>query len=346
MDADDEEYKVLLGEVIKQHAEPLIDKILGSKLSVYHRGYADRSEATDVEDLHSEAVFRLIRCINQMRFEPVDYGIKDLPKFVSKITFNVYNHYLRLKYPLRHGLKKKISYLVKSRSQFDLWIEKKDKVAGFASWKNVVFLQSDSKALAELAANRNVFMSSKLEGQSPSGMPLELLLNRLFEWAGHPIEIDALVKAVADLLEIKDHPNVDWVDGLNSIRHGEQKLGYSTADQTDKIKQIELCEYLVLLWREIKELPLRQRRALLLNLRDEKGDGLISSLSLCGIASPPEVAEVLEMGKEELVEIWNNFPLKDAAIAEMLGVTNQQVINLRKAARERLARRLLTITAN
>lgn len=346
LEVDDEQYNLRLSHIIKEHAEPLIDKILGSKLNVYHKDYLGNSESSDLEDLRSEAILRLIKCLKIMRIEPVDYGIKDLPNFVSKITFNVYNHYLRKKYPLRHGLKKKLSYLLASRVQFDLWLENKDKVAGFSSWKNIVLPPAESKVLAEFAANRQVFISNKLEGQSPSQLSLDLLLTRLFEWAGHPIEIDLLVNIIADLLEIKDHSNVDWSDQKESVGFVAKKAMHSEADQSDKTRRIELREYLILLWREIKELPVRQRKALLMSLRDENGDGLINSFSPCGIASPLEIAEVLEMDIGKLAEIWNSFPLKDAVIAEALGVTNQQVINLRKSARERLARRMLTITTN
>jgi hypothetical protein len=38
--------------------------------------------------------------------------------------------------------------------------------------------------------------------------------------------------------------------------------------------------------------------------------------------------------------VWNDLPIEDARIAELLGVTRQQVINARKSGRERLARRL------
>jgi len=34
------------------------------------------------------------------------------------------------------------------------------------------------------------------------------------------------------------------------------------------------------------------------------------------------------------------LPLEDSAIAQLFGITRQQVINLRKTARERLARRM------
>ena len=56
----------------------------------------------------------------------------------------------------------------------------------------------------------------------------------------------------------------------------------------------------------------------------------------------PEYQELLkaflEMPAEEFVEVWKRLPLSDIEIAEMLGLTRQQVINLRKCARERLAR--------
>jgi hypothetical protein len=46
------------------------------------------------------------------------------------------------------------------------------------------------------------------------------------------------------------------------------------------------------------------------------------------------------MPVERLASLWNDLPIEDVEIAEHLGVTRQQVINLRKVARERLARRM------
>ncbi len=344
LEVDDEQYKDLLGSVIKEHAEPLIDKILGSKLKVSHKGYSGGSEAGDLDDLCSEARLRLIKCLDQMRQEPSDFGIKAFPEFVAKITFNVYNQYLRIKYPQRHSLKKRIYYLLKTRSKFDIWDENKEKVAGLELWKNAHPSKADNTALPELYEDRGEYILNSLAGKSPSSIPLESLLASLFERTNHPIEINVLVDTVADLLEIKDHPVMEWSAIMHSKAGDKRHPGQATTNQPDTIRQIELREYLTLLWSEIKLLPLRQRVALLLSLRDEKGNGMINSLTPCGIASPLEVAKVLEMKREELKAIWNQFPLKDTAIAQMLGVTNQQVINLRKTARERLARRMLPIS--
>lgn len=90
------------------------------------------------------------------------------------------------------------------------------------------------------------------------------------------------------------------------------------------------------LWREIRELPPRQRVALLLHLRDDNGESALVHLG----ASRFEIAKALEMPEKELSSLWDTLPFDDNAIAARLGATRQQVINLRKCARERLARRI------
>jgi DNA-directed RNA polymerase specialized sigma24 family protein len=94
------------------------------------------------------------------------------------------------------------------------------------------------------------------------------------------------------------------------------------------------------LWREVGELPPRQRAALLLSLRDEQGGTALLLFPVTGTATIRQIAEALHLGPERFAELWNALPLDDRRIAELLGVTRQQVINLRKAARERLTRRL------
>jgi hypothetical protein len=80
--------------------------------------------------------------------------------------------------------------------------------------------------------------------------------------------------------------------------------------------------------------------ALLLNLRDDHGADLLSLLTLSGIARLHQIATALEMDARDLARLWKDLPLEDAVLAQRLGLTRQQVINLRKCARERLARRL------
>ena len=108
----------------------------------------------------------------------------------------------------------------------------------------------------------------------------------------------------------------------------------------DAALAFERRTYLVRLWEEIRQLPPRQAAALLLNLRDGQGSNAAALLPLTGIASLREMAAAVGLPPESLAGLWNRLPMEDAALADLLGVTRQQVINLRKSARERLARRM------
>lgn len=107
-----------------------------------------------------------------------------------------------------------------------------------------------------------------------------------------------------------------------------------TAPGPYRITQARL--YAQRLWEEIRLLPVNQRLVLLLNL---KGDA-IYLFPLCGVASIRQIAPVLEMPPEKLASLWNDLPLDDSALAAQLRLSRQQVINLRMAARKRLANRL------
>jgi hypothetical protein len=98
--------------------------------------------------------------------------------------------------------------------------------------------------------------------------------------------------------------------------------------------------YLESLWLEIRKLPLGQRRALLLNLRDSTGHDMTALFAHTHIATLDEVAEALELTLEEFLELSNELPMEDSVMAIQLGITRQQVINLRTSARRRLARRM------
>jgi hypothetical protein len=128
-----------------------------------------------------------------------------------------------------------------------------------------------------------------------------------------------------------------------SGRDDQRDLFLQVADPApDPASAFERRTDLFRLWEEIRQLPPRQAAALLLNLRDEQRRNAVALLPLTGVATMRDVALAIAMPVERFAEIWNRLPLDDAAIAEILGVTRQQVINLRKSARERLARRMRT----
>ncbi len=121
-----------------------------------------------------------------------------------------------------------------------------------------------------------------------------------------------------------------------SDESGEITVASSDAAPDDLVEQRDALETL---WREVLLLPRHQRVALLLNLRDEEGRGMIGLLPLIGLATQDEIAAALDMPPSRLAAIWDELPRDDEWIARELKVTRRQVINFRKCARERLWRR-------
>ena len=139
-----------------------------------------------------------------------------------------------------------------------------------------------------------------------------------------------MVGIVARFWGIRDHTS-SGLDGMENV---------ATQPLVDRGEESDQRAWLTRLWSEICELPVAQRQALLLNLRDENGDSALELAPMAGIASIREIAGILQMEDSELAALWNRLPIDDLAIAERLSVTRQQVINLRKAARARLSRRM------
>ena len=163
---------------------------------------------------------------------------------------------------------------------------------------------------------------------------LPALLDELLVQLDEAIELDRLVDTLAGILGIVDARPV-------AVREGTRGSLEQLADPAAAISEVlEQRQHLECVWREIESLPPRQRAALLLNLRDPQGGAVLQLLPSTGVASTMQIAAALEIGTTQLARIWDDLPLDDLSIADRLGVTRQQVINLRKSARARLARRV------
>ncbi len=239
--------------------------------------------------------------------------IQDVRGFTATLTYNIVADHLRRKFPRRARLKNRLRYLLTHDERFLLSMSSGVMSAGLSRW-------SDRAVRADIPPMR----TSGRMLQRDSGDALHAVLTEI----GSPVDFDALVDFMASLWNVGDQPAVD----ISEVVVGTQDEPVSL--------HLERRERLAALWSEIRQLPPAQRRALLLNLREASTVNVLTLLVLTRAASFDEVAETLEMAPEALAEIWNRLPLDDLAIAEMLGLTRQQVINLRKSARERLHRKL------
>jgi hypothetical protein len=188
--------------------------------------------------------------------------------------------------------------------------------------------------LQHLRDNPSALASTRL-GSKRGRINLPQLVGAVFNWAGGPVEVSELVNLITALCSMPGPENT-----LANEGQGSQTLDDLPDQEPGLATRIEQRIYLEQLWAEICQLPLPQRRALLLNLRDPRGQDMTALFSHTRIATLRQVAAALEVSVEEFVRLSSQLPMEDAEMAKYLEITRQQVINLRMAARRRLARRM------
>lgn len=266
----------------------------------------------DAADLESMIRLRLLHKFRRIAASP-HHGIEDVERYVATVSYNVVNDYLRRRFPERTRHKNRLRYVLAHDPRLALWNTQVGPVGGLKEW------QGSATAATAVAQGPDQTTRAMRDKRRPADA-----LHALFIGGGAPVELEALVDYTAALWNVPLGPaEVELVDEHEALP-----------------AQIERREFLRALWREIEQLLPMQRKALLLNLRGEETANVIAFVVLTGTARFDDVAAALGMTAEELSAIWNDLPLNDLRIAGLLSVTRQQVINLRKSARERLRRRL------
>ena len=325
-EASDEQADELLSQLIANHAEPVIKGVIRFKLRLNSYRETQRAEA---DDIHQEVVLQLLAQLQRFRKLPDVHPISDVRGMAAVIAHRTCARWMRRQFPERHALKNRLHYLLTRQRGFALWDEDGKSVAGFDVWQKEQKPVRTARHLSELEGLPNHIRTLKSEKPQELADAVATILNH----AGGPIDFDELVSAIAAIQGISDQP-------IESLADDEGDASMPVAPEPDQAWRMEKRMFLERLWEELQQLPLNQRSALLLNLKDPSGFGCITLFPATGVASVRQLADALEISAEKFAEVWNDLPLEDAKIAELLGLTRQQVINARKSGRERLARRL------
>lgn len=313
--AEEAQGQSLLAQLVSIHAEPIIKKVIAAKLR-----FSTPFMGSDADDVQSEATIALLARLQECRTDPQNKSIGDFRNYVAVTAYRACYEYLRRKYPERHRLKNRLRYLLNHNPAFAIWENPEGKLlCGFHRWQGR--RESDSPLTMEAPA-----------GEATPQTTLEEALTAILTSCNAPVEIDELVNVLATRLGITDAQAKGQAafDALEQVPDS----------RVDVARQFDQRAHMRKLWAEIGQLPVRQRAALLLNLKDESGRGCIALFQLTGVATMRQMAEAMEMTVQEFAGLWNELPIEDARIADLLKLSRQQVINLRKSARERLARRL------
>ena len=331
---DEEQADRCLASLIEEHAAPIVKEILGSSLR-FHLTNNGATSTQDANDLFNDIIANLLSRLRYIRSDRSQAAIADFRGYIATTAYNACNLYLRQKYPRRSRLKNRLRYLLSHDAAFALWNnEAFGLICGFAKWRDKA-IPTSQKLLEKIRHDPVEWMQTvNLPSVGINRAQLTSLLHALFESCGSPIKLDDLVNVVADICREKDQPD----ESLEIVTN----LAGPTLDFETILEQQHM---LALLWREVCQLPRRQRVALLLNFKDARGQELVSLLPYTRTATIAQIAEATDFPIGEFLSLWNKLPLDDVTIAELLGATRQQVINLRKCARERLERRMSAVLA-
>lgn len=308
-----------------QHLEPLVRRIVGFKLGTYGES-GGRLPHADIEDVCQNALYNLLARLERLK-NAAEYSVRDFTAYAAVTAYNACNEYFRSKRPAWLSLSMKVRYLATHSPQFALWETRAGKeVCGFAANRGREALTDAARLSQACEALRRRVDSSRLSAGE--------LVRALLSATGRPLVFETLVDLAAELSGVQD----ERVQCLDEGPGGHSWQALSDPGQAADTKLIHRS-YLQRLWKEICELPAEHRKALLLNLNDSAG-GDIRLFDSLGIASVRQIAGALNMEAIELAELWNGLPLDDARIAQLLGISRQDVANRRSAARKRLARRM------
>lgn len=331
--AKSEDAKQHVEQLFTAHAVPVVQQIIKSKF-ITHFEPEDRQ---DVEDLQNDVLVQLLIRLRAFKADPAQQAISNFRGYVAVTTYRACYDHLRRKYPQYQQLKNRLRYLLTHHSEFAIW-ESEPSVwfGGLVQWRAAQSVNAQNDRLRELRENPHAIAHLALGGRQATQLNLAELLAAIFDWVGQAIELDQLVNLIACLLGQRRKPLFTDPDREDA----DDPLEFLIDPRANPAAEVEARQQLCWIWNEMRQLSLEQRTALLLNLRDEKGGNAIALLPHTGTATLRQIADALALPAIELAELWPKLPLDDDTIALRLGLTRQQVINLRLAARRRLSRRM------
>lgn len=304
----------LLADLVRTRVHPTVRdvarRVLRSRLPA---GAASLTE--DLEDVGSEAVLRVLHTLRELRTDGQREPVQNLDAYAARVATHACYEHFRRRQPGRARLRNQVWYVL-SRDP-SLTLER----------------GPDGTWTCGLAAS--VIEPGPAPVFSRDGRSLRDLIRTTLRRHGAGMELNELVRDVGETRGVGDGPSTTRARALAA----NPEL-IPDPQARSPMSLLEHQEYLTALWAEVQQLPLRQRTALLLNLRDADGGDALDLFPLTGIASLRDIAGALGLDPVELARLWPELPLDDNRIASRLGVSRQQVINLRKAARARIARRL------
>lgn len=161
---DAEQREAIIGELISEHADPVIRRSIRHRLGI--------ANPADVDDIRGAVMLRLLRKLAQLA---ADDPIASFTNYVATVTYHSVDDYLRKKYPERTLLKNRLRYVLTHDARFALWERDRRAVCGLAAWQG----GEGRMSMRDLPTGDEQHLAHSLEF--------------IFEHAGAPLELEAVV---------------------------------------------------------------------------------------------------------------------------------------------------------
>jgi hypothetical protein len=341
-------------QALLQDVEPILQGIVRRKLHVTLDPGDGRQENQDALELLGDLRVELLQRLVPSAQEKESHGIRDFRGLAATMSYHACAEYFRRKYPQRTRVKNSLRYFLTHMPAYAIWEAKDEElVCGFAHWRLQPLAFVDDATVSRLRETPESFVGPRVSGQRLEQMhrnDWQALLDAIFNALPAPLTLDDLVSIVSRLLHVQD----------------ENPAPFSPNPLPRPSSWTETRDTLRRLWQAILQLRPRCRVAYLLN----PSGGELDVFPWHGIASIPDIgkalglteehyamlwtalpldaaarhqAEGLRTPDEKFAMLWNFIPLEDRLIAQLLGASRQQVINLRRLARDSLMQQLQAV---
>jgi RNA polymerase sigma factor (sigma-70 family) len=342
---------------------PLVKAVLRRKSGMSLAEDDARPDNVDAVEVYHDVLARVWERLRAAA--PSDALVADIRGYAAAVAHNAWSDYLRDKYPRRASLKNRLRYFLTHQPRYAVWQNADgESLGGLRRWQ-LSGQAATANGLASLRDGTRKLPPGSLPQRANEHYAAEdwdRLLSALFAAIGGPAPLDDLVAAIARLVGLQE----ERTDSLDDDDEERAEIADDTQPSPEDIA--EARSSLARLWAAVLRLKPDHRCAYLLNIPGPgKSRGDIEVFVLHGIASvrdigaglclderqyaiawtllelnEPDRAAVaaLRSPEEKFELLWKYLPLADTAIARLLGLARQQVINRRMLALRELARML------
>ena len=233
---DERESEEQLGDLLARHAAPLVRRVVSRRLG---------SSFSDIEDVCSQVMLQLMLRLRQEKADANLAGIDAFASYVATAAHHGCDHYVRAKYPLRWRLRNRIRYVLEHDARFAVWKAADGSwMCGLAEWRS---RPGGGSASPDGATGRHS-ETARAPSRSRVFQPKRL----------RPLELSAVVDVAASAWDVPlfQHDDTQRIDAVPD----REPRADATLEQRGRLERV---------WTQIRDLPLRQRHAVLLNLRDD-----------------------------------------------------------------------------